>query len=439
MATRAKLYLSEEGNGATIPPRTMSQPICYDRRLRQWLSDTWVVVDLSLPGWAYPITDRASRWVKTLIALTSNARLTLHRLEGQGPTGSLTAAYLGNGRSLDYLMSLLYEGPGQRHPAGQVALPRLRQTVATLRADHDLIFVELPYSFLLGWSGQNGVTTMPWLRQVLPLSRPWSQIEANFHKGKYQSDVRRIRKYGLTYRISRNLADFDRFYYQMYLPYITHRFGRLTAISSYGALKTYFDRGWLLQALEGQQVIAAELQYERDNVYYMRSMGILGGDSDLLRHGVSGAIYYYSIQEAIKRGCRAVDFGLTRPLLNDGVLRYKCKWGPVVSHGRTLYQGLWVCVGGNGLAATGFLARHPLAWMDSTGRWHGLVLAQTDAPLTTADVKSLLKEYWIPGLETIVVVAPAGFSRSVSLERITGPVPHLGPAVHVMAQTRPIS
>ncbi len=411
----------------------MSQSLGH--HLRQKVSDSWVTFDLNLPGWASPVADRASRWSKILLALAENARISCYRLEGQGPAGPLTAAYFGTGRSLSYLAHLLYGATCQPRPAGKVMLPQLRQAVARLRADNDLIFVELPYTFLLGWSGQNGVTTMPWLRQVLVIDgRSWEQIEADFPKSQYNAERRRLRKNGFTYRVSRDPGDFDSFYYKMYLPYITQRFGPLAGVTPYHGLRCYFDDGWLLQILAGQEVVGAELQFKRNSNLHIRSNGVVESEKDWLKCGVSGAFYYFTLKEAIQQGYYAVDFGLSRPLLNDGVLRFKAKWGPIVSHGSTLYQGLWIGVGGNGQAATEFLARHPLSWMDSAGHWQGLFVAPSAAPLTAADARLFIRDYWVPGLETMVFITPGGFSPDPLLEPISGPMPQLGPAVRVKVQ-----
>jgi hypothetical protein len=411
----------------------VNQPLSH--HLRQKVSDSWVALDLSLPGWAYPIADCTSRWVKVLLSMAENMHIARYQLEGQGPAGPLTAAYFGTGRSLGYLSHLLYEAPCQPQPAGKVMLPQLRQTVARLRADNDLIFVELPYTFLLGWSGQNGATTMPWLRQIVVINRrSWAQIEADFPKSQYRAEMRRLRREKFTYRISRAPADFDDFYYKMYLPYITQRFGPLTAVTPYNGLKCYFDRGWLLQVLAGQEVIAAELQYKRSDHLHVRSFGIVESETDWLKCGVSSAFYYFALKEAVQQGYYAVDLGLTRPFLSDGVLRYKSKWSPVVSYGSTLYQGLWIGAGGNGQAATEFFARHPLSWLDSAGHWHGLFVAPAAAPLTAADARLFVRDYWVPGLETMVFITPGGFSPDPSLEPIESPMPQLGPAVRVKVQ-----
>jgi len=38
------------------------------------------------------------------------------------------------------------------------------------------------------------------------------------------------------------------------------------------------------------------------------------------------SLYYYGILRAKERGAAFVDFGLSRPFINDGVVKYKRKW-----------------------------------------------------------------------------------------------------------------
>ena len=50
-------------------------------------------------------------------------------------------------------------------------------------------------------------------------------------------------------------------------------------------------------------------------------------DDDALREGAVASLYYYALREAVRRGFSTVDFGGSHPVLSDGVLAYKRKWG----------------------------------------------------------------------------------------------------------------
>ena len=51
------------------------------------------------------------------------------------------------------------------------------------------------------------------------------------------------------------------------------------------------------------------------------------------RDGALAAIYYFAIAEAVRRGQRLLRTGGTRPVLSDGVLEFKRKWGSGIRRG----------------------------------------------------------------------------------------------------------
>ena len=51
------------------------------------------------------------------------------------------------------------------------------------------------------------------------------------------------------------------------------------------------------------------------------------------RRGAADALDYFSLLYAFLKGCRWLDFGPSRPDLNDGAFRYKRKWGTTITPG----------------------------------------------------------------------------------------------------------
>lgn len=52
-------------------------------------------------------------------------------------------------------------------------------------------------------------------------------------------------KFGLDFHITREAKDFDHFYHKMFVPHIGKRFGSLSQIDSYAALRESFAKGFL--------------------------------------------------------------------------------------------------------------------------------------------------------------------------------------------------
>lgn len=395
------------------------------------LKKAWIAIDLGLPGWAYALTNPASRWAKTGIALSSQVCVPVRSLEGTGSGGPLHMAYVGLRRHLDYVSTLVFDSSPSVWETTHTTLFRLRQIIPTLRRDHDLIIIELPYPFLLRFSGWDGFTTMPWLRHRLDLTVPWEEIDARFRRKTLKSSLKKVSEKHFTCVTSHNPAEFEQFYHQMYKPFIEAKHGPQAAITEIELLRLYFRKGWLTQIMHKGEMVYALLQHERAGICHMRVGGVKEGNTDWLKQEAGTAAYYFSIMRAREKGLPALDLGLTRPLLDDGVFRYKKKWGAAVSHGTTLYQGLWVGIGRDVTAAAGFLAHHPFAWMDRKGRWHGLVTFPSREQCSETDLKRLLRRHTAPGLESLFVVAPFGFSDDVQRRIVPGPVPSIGKAIEM--------
>jgi hypothetical protein len=99
-------------------------------------------------------------------------------------------------------------------------------------------------------------------------------------------------------------------------------------------------------------------------------------DAAHLLNGALAAAYYFAIEEAVRRGQRRLRTGGTRPVLSDGVLRFKRKWG---ARPCSVRQLAYIGVGCAGWSATvrALLARHPLLVETPDGDLAALTDAET--------------------------------------------------------------
>jgi hypothetical protein len=66
---------------------------------------------------------------------------------------------------------------------------------------------------------------------------------------------------------------------------------------------------------------------DSENTVFLKRVGLIDGKHEYLTHGVKGAFYYFGILEGLKRGCKYVDLGGSRPFLTDGLTRHKIAMG----------------------------------------------------------------------------------------------------------------
>jgi hypothetical protein len=164
---------------------------------------------------------------------------------------------------------------------------------------------------------------------VVDISPPWEEIARRF-SNKNVRTPRRIRQFGLEYRVSKEAADLDRFYYQMYLPHV-QKFGASVVVDSYGEMRSWFSQGFLLLALEAGKLIAGGLCRPDGETLVFQKIGVLNGDPEHLRKGAQSAVYYFVLQHAKECGFKRVSFMYTPAFLNDGIFSHKAAWGAVAS------------------------------------------------------------------------------------------------------------
>jgi len=125
------------------------------------------------------------------------------------------------------------------------------------------------------------------------------------------------------HEISREKSSFEIFYHSMYLPYVKSRYNETAIIMSPGEFKALSKTSSVLLIKNEDDFIAGVLM-ERDRAgFYIKILGIKDGNWEYVQSGAIGAIYYFSILEARKRGDSKLRIGATKPFLNDGLTRFK--------------------------------------------------------------------------------------------------------------------
>jgi len=131
-----------------------------------------------------------------------------------------------------------------------------------------------------------------------------------------------------TYEISTKLNDFIMFYNKMYLPYVTwkhHSNAKIVTFSS--ILFLYHQGGKILFIKEKNEIIFAGLFLERKNTIKTYYAAFMQDKFEYLKKGVTARSYYYILKYALKNNKLSIDFGTARPFINDGLFKYKSKWG----------------------------------------------------------------------------------------------------------------
>lgn len=213
------------------------------------------------------------------------------------------------------------------HRAGRVGSPP--SVAARPRGEGaDLEILEVPRIVARLYS-RRGYFVLPWwVSQSVELSRLERFIAASRHTSQR---VRRILRRGYDYEVVRDRASFDEFYHRMYLPTMTARHGEEAYLRGPLYLWRGLEHGALLMVRRDGRRVAGILNVRSARDAHVMSTwagGMLDGDLALVEEDADSACIYFTLMWA--RGlptCTQVSLTATRPFLDDGLFRYRKRWG----------------------------------------------------------------------------------------------------------------
>jgi len=275
------------------------------------------------------------------------------------------------------------------------------------RASLLLLDVELLYGKLL--STRSYLEIPQWIRQKYRVPETWQEVLGTFRKNTKRVDLRKVRKFGLSYRITREERDFEEFYHRMYVPYLTKRFEGEVIIEPEWKVLRQCRKGEIMQILRDDQVVAAVLLHCLDGRLAYVWVGVPEDLDDDLYAGAFSGMYYFTIQYGFQQGCREVDFLGSRPLLNDGLFRYKRKWGTFVEdspvpRGDILLKPLVFS------EPVKSIFRHNY-FIVRDGKSLAAKVLLGEGPGTSKQLRGLFDQYFTAGLTRLKIFSLAGFEE----------------------------
>jgi hypothetical protein len=274
-----------------------------------------------LPGALRAHIELATEMARRLGRLR-RVRYPLRRLEGDGLSCLVAADDLW---TRYWRRTLFREPPGETLLA-EVSALRIPAVAGRLAPTADLSLWQA--SWPVGRLTRRGARIPGSVRLWLPTARGLEEVVAGDRVGRdsRKDDVRRVRRLGLSARVTRDADEWERFRRALYVPYTQRRFGDLFVPVPVHAFRHARRSGWLVLLQRGGRAVAGA------------ALERWGAETRLLAFGVDEhagipaglllqACYYHAIRFAVERRLPRLSLGAVRPVLTDGVLRYKRKWG----------------------------------------------------------------------------------------------------------------
>ena len=236
--------------------------------------------------------------------------------------------------------------------------------------------------------------------------------------GSIKRDLRRLTRSGLTYNVTRDPRTIAAFYDTMYLPYARQAHGDRAMLTSWKEFEAELDHAELMLIQRNGDTIAGHLLVDLGGQRVRaRALGIMNGDLEFVRLGAVVAIYFFAVEYLLKKGCRKIHFGGSRPFLKDGVLNFKKKYGAtLVDRDQHIFR---VRVARYSDGARSFLRDNPFI-SESDGHYYANFFVDRWADVNQEEFRSEISRLGVAGLTAV---------RVYDLERAHGPLDEGGRAV----------
>jgi hypothetical protein len=216
-----------------------------------------------------------------------------------------------------------------------------------------------------------------------------------------KEDMRRIRKNNLTFEVTTEKSQFHRFYHEMYLPYMTHRFGNKALPTRYDELMGYWELGKceLLLVKKKNEYISGQVLVFEENSPRLLILGIKDGNPSYLKFGASSACYHLASSYLAKQGHRSLYLGGSRAFLKDGVLQFKKKLGlRLISKS---VRGFLVKPLSPSTGLKGFFLRNPFIYTHR-GRLYAAAFVEDDEVCSCDEsLEDLSKSFYLNGISKV--------------------------------------
>jgi hypothetical protein len=188
------------------------------------------------------------------------------------------------------------------------------------------------------------VAVPEWVLFKADVSGPWGRLLTGYRR-RLEDNLRRVRNGGFGYRIEDDPAVLPEFYHRMYLPHARARYGASALVASMPYLSNVLRNGFLLMVTWQGEDVAGLLISTAGPEPWLAFMGVRDGDFEHVRRGAISALYLFALQWAHEANHATLDVGHTRPFRDDGLYRYKRRWGmrPMASPRKTRALFVRVC------------------------------------------------------------------------------------------------
>jgi hypothetical protein len=310
---------------------------------------------------------------------------------------ALTVLFAGHPGSRNYIAQVIFGESWREARNLRIWKHRLFQRAGNTTIGHDLAVLHLAER---GAPVEHTASKMFRLPCWVGGEKDLETAEDIARRSKHiKSDIRRIRKNRLSYRVTREPAEFDRFYHTMYLPHIQRVFGDHAFLMTYEAMQAAIpDCELFLITQDGQDIAGGILVYDGSDRVRGWSLGVKDGNDQWVRAGALAAFEQLQADYLHDRGFKTLHRGASRPFLKDGALCFKKNRGMVITD--TSPQSINLLLRRDGPAVRAFLHNNPFIYAQGDELRGAVFVTRRPDGKTAA---RLHHDLYVPGLADLRV------------------------------------
>jgi hypothetical protein len=269
--------------------------------------------------------------------------------------------------------------------------------------DRDLSIADCPRVERDFFARRPALNVPHWLRQRAALGADWKETLARISTPLRKRLARMLGQHAYTARIECGPAAARAFYERLYLPFVTERFGPDAIVPDERSFLRQAESSGILQLRIADEIVAAVLVKQRGETFYIGKSAVSVEHDTPYR---SDLLDYFCFLLAQLCGCRWLDFGSSRPHVEDGVFLNKAKWRPELVPAGSVRTSLRIRPTRSSPAALAFLRRNGFI-----ERRQGAFVVRRLAPEVAAgaaEVERANASAVRVGLHALVMVTPGG-------------------------------
>ena len=344
------------------------------------------------------------------ISRLKHLQLSTYYIQGRDKINGLelNVVIFGDKLTLKYICKLLSLDDYKIEEHGKTFIWSIDKKLNKLNRSVDAVFVRTDRFFSRRLQNKKFMILPEWVGMKLDISGSLENIYKKFKKSA-KDDVRIVKKRGYSYEISADLEKFVFFYHNICLPYTFKRHGELAQYASthrpeINEIKSMFEKGRLLLVKERDKIVSGVIMtiIHSSKTAYLMYSGVDIKDNYLSK-AAGAASYYFVIKWAKEQGFRFLNFGGARPFFNDGLFKYKTKWGMTLDISKRSFGifGFKICNYKN-KAVIDFLEQNPFIYLKED-KLKGMILVKEE--LDKNGVQEIWKKYNTCGLSGLTIIS----------------------------------